>query len=185
MKNVFGTVRQVEPMVDQEGCSIPVLLQEHMAVHNGNFFSLTGKMNIATGQTAAIALVLPANLELHLREIWVVASAGPINASLLEDYTMTGGTVYVPMNHRRKAGAPASLLTSAKYLANATPAAGASPFILDTLLMPQAQLTGSDLITGEEWLFYGAKNLLITFANTNAGAADVNYSIGWYEWLES
>jgi hypothetical protein len=40
MKNVFGTVRQVEPMVDQEGCSIPVLLQEHMAVHNGNFFSL-------------------------------------------------------------------------------------------------------------------------------------------------
>lgn len=124
----------------------------------------------------------------HLKYVSLSTTAGPITASLMENYTIDAdATVLTPLNRKRGHTRVSSSIVKAK--ANCTVTAGTGPLTLENIHLPGTasgnSRTGANGQNYEEWPLQKGKGYVVAIPNVGiSGGAVVVYNLMWYELQE-
>lgn len=141
-------------------------------------FVMETTLTVATGKIGALQITTPAGKSIHLQPVGIAVSAGPVVSSLLEDYSYVTAGAITPIDTNRSLKATSTVVL--KGVADISAVAGSAPITIYTLSIPAAD-TGRKTLGAKEIVLKPSTNYLVTFTNSNAGNAVINFALAWEE----
>lgn len=174
--------------IDQESGSQIVLSPLHAHVHRGTAFSYTQSIaSLADDGFLYFEMITPLNDNLHLKDMGIWISEGPISIDIIERPTLTTGTTAVipkNMNRTRVNGVPLKSGTILKT--NPTGISAGESIIGDPVLFGVAGLgaqtsPGNIGTQNERVLEKGENTYLLAIQNLSGETITITSNIVWYE----
>ena len=165
--------------VDQFSGAVGTIEQEHLQIHKGNGYQLSGEI-AALGTTDSAYFLIDPVSPIHWRDYRIFADDAPLDIELFENPTTTvNGTALTPLNRNRLSSNTA---TAAVYSGPTVTDDG------DRLYISRIVGTGTGAnTTGEveglpvEWIIDGGNTYLLKITNNSGGNVDLIYQFFWYE----
>jgi hypothetical protein len=150
----------------------------HAAIHLGKYFSHSGIVNVANGASFNHLFIPPSpgGKFIHLRLFILTSSAAPIEHRLFEGTTVSAnGTAQTGYNfNRNHANATMPLYHTPTITADGTA-------IHTNLTSGSKQAGGAGETSGTEWVLVQGTTYMSRITNVSGAAADVGYTMEWYE----
>lgn len=162
------------------GC-IGTMESEHLHIHAGRGFQLSGEITSLAASLSTDFFVLPfSGSGIHFRDYRISSNGAPVKVELYEDPTIAiTGTQAAPVNRNRY-----SSKVSSSGIFHSASASALGTFLDITRI--EGTGVGAN-VTGEvegfpiEWIMNPANTYLMRVSNENGSAVKLTYRMFWYE----
>lgn len=172
---ITTTAAQVKALINDQACPAYALVSAEDEGAGSGVVNALAKASLTGGLDAAY---------IHLKEIVLSATGGPVSVSVIEDATLTGSTAAVPSFNRNRNSARTSQTTIVGG-PDISVSNGSGVLTLATVSIPGtatgAAKMGGNTGSSEEWILNPNKNYVLAFSNPTAGTVTFGYKMTWYE----